>query len=105
MDRQKRIEYFSLLARQFVVERLRQAPEKVELLGDTLRRWREQLGPSNSDPYFDEWEELVRKWIDAIKAATCSESDHATVLRSVLPIGCLISQAERDDLPARSRTA
>lgn len=105
MDRQKRIEYFSLLAHQFVVERLTQAPENVELLGDTLRRWREQLGPSNSDPYFDEWEELVRKGIDAIESATCRESDHATVLHCVSPICCLISQADRDDLLARSRTA
>jgi hypothetical protein len=105
MDRQKRIEYFSLLAHRFVIERLREAPEKVQLLGNTLKRWRLQRGPSRSDPYFDEWERLVEQGIDAIESATCNESDHATVLRSVSPVGCLISVAERNELLARSRAA
>ena len=103
MDRQKRIEYFSLLAHRFVVERLRQAPEKVQLLDATLKRWRRQLGRSHSDPYFDEWERILEGGIDAIESATCNESDHATALRSVSPVGCLITVAERSELLARSR--
>ena len=103
MDRQRRIELFSLEAHRLAVTRLRADRGRIQSLLDTIRRWRRQNGPTNSDPYMDQWERLLRQGVDAVEAAICIDSDAAATLRSCSPMGSLITQAERAELLAQSR--
>jgi hypothetical protein len=99
MNRQRQIELFSLSLHRLAISRMRAA--------STLERWRQQAGPTRSDPYFDRWRELLAKGADAIAAATCTDSDAAAALRSVSPLGGLVTPAERKRLldAARSHEA
>jgi len=104
MDRQRRIELFTLEAHRLVVEKIRSAPEKLKVLQATLQRWRRQSGPGNTDPYFDEWERLLSAGVEAVEAATCHDDDHAAVLRSVSPIVSLVTESERNEMLERCRS-
>ena len=104
MDRQRQIEMLTLEAHRLVVTKLRNDPEKLRVLQETLQRWRRQSGPGRTDPYFAEWDQLLAKGVDAVEAATCHDNDHAAVLRSVSPIVSLITESERNEMLARCRS-
>lgn len=103
MDRQRRLELFSLEAHRLAITRLRADPARVQGIIGTLHRWRRQNGPSRSDPYFDQWESLLLEGIDAVEASICVDTDAAATLRSCSPMGSLITPAERQDLLVESR--
>ena len=103
MDRQRQLELFSLEAHRLGVERLRANPSKLQILIDTLHRWRRQSGPGHSDPYFDAWERLLLEGVDAVEAATCHDNDHAAVMRSTSPFAPLITASERMEMLTRCR--
>ena len=99
MDRHDRIDVFSLAAHRLAVARLREEPARVEEAIGVLMRWRQQAGgPSHCDPYWDEWERLLRAGVDAVGQAACASTVHAATLRSVSPLGRFISVAERNGL-------
>jgi hypothetical protein len=103
MDPQARIERFSLAAHRLAMSRLRERPERVEELLATISRWRTHRGVTHSDPYMTEWEALLRKPLDEIERVVCGEGEHETVLRSVSPMGRLITTEERDRLLMESK--
>jgi hypothetical protein len=103
MDRQRRIEIFLQAAHRLAVERLRADPGRFGEVRALLHRWREQSGRTRSDIYWDEWERLLGLPIDDFENAICADDEHATVLRSVSPIGVLISEAERRELLREAR--
>lgn len=106
MDRQARINVFSLAAHRLAIRRLREQPNHVPEALDVLRRWRQQAdGPTHCNPYWDEWELLLREGVDAVEQAVCVSSDHAATLRSVSPLGRFISVAERTALLRQAREA
>ncbi len=106
MDAQARINGFSLAAHRVAVARLREQPTRLEVALGVLNRWREQAGgPSHCDPYWDEWEHLLKAGPDAVELAVCSASDRAATLRSVSPLGRFISVAERTALLRQAREA
>jgi hypothetical protein len=103
MDRQRRIEVFLQAAHRLAVSRLRAEPGRLGEVRALLHRWREQSGRTRSDVYWDEWEQLLELPIDDLESVICADDEHATVLRSVSPIGVLISQAERRELLREAR--
>ena len=105
MERQRSIERFLLAAHRLAMSRLREQPQRVEELRSVLRRWREQSGRSHSDRYWDEWDRLLAMPLDDLERTICANDEHAAVLRSVSPIGMLISEAERSELLRRAREA
>jgi hypothetical protein len=105
MDRQQQIEVFLLASHRLAVSRLREKPAEIERARRLLQRWREQDGTTRSDPYWDEWERLLEAGPEAIERVVCAEGDHAAVLRSVSPLGILVSQGERAALIADARKA
>lgn len=98
MNRQLQIDDFTLRAHRLAVERLRCSPTRIADVSATLERWQSQAGVTRSDVYWAEWRVMLAAGVDAIEAATCSTDDHAVVLRSVSPVGILITQEERDEL-------
>ncbi len=105
MNRQAQIEAFTLAAHRLAVSRLREKPSRIEGAVAVLRRWREQAGPTRSDPYWDEWEKLLQAGVDAVELAVCRDDDHGATLRSMSPLGSLISQEERMQMLRQSRIA
>ena len=104
MDRQQRIHEFSLSAHRLALERLREQPIRLRKAEQVLQRWRRQAGnESHCDPYWNEWERLLKQGVDAIEAAVCASDDHAATLRSVSPLGRFISVAERYRLLSEAR--
>ena len=99
MDRHQQIDVFSLAAHRLAMARLRERPARVEEALGVLSRWRAQAGgPSHCDPYWDEWERLLRAGVDVLAPAVCGSTDHAATLRSVSPLGRFISATERNGL-------
>ena len=103
MDRHDQIRAFSLAAHRLAVDRLRERPERLEEALRVLERWRRQAdGPTHCGPYWDEWEQLLRRGVDAVEGVACASTDHAATLRSVSPLGRFITPAERHRLLKRA---
>lgn len=92
-------------AHRLAVTRLRAEPARMGEVRALLHRWREQSGRTRSELYWDEWERLLALPIDDFESVICADDEHATVLRSVSPIGVLISEAERRELLREARCA
>jgi hypothetical protein len=103
MNRQLQIDQFVAQAHVLAVQRLREQPERVVQVRAQLSHWRKQAGVTRSDAYWDEWEDLLGKPVDALAKQVCADTDHATVLRSVSPMSVLITQAERAQLLSQAR--
>jgi hypothetical protein len=97
-DPQSRIERFSLAAHCLVMKKLREDPRRIDVLQATITRWRAQGALTHSEPYMHEWERLLQQPLDELEPMICADNDHATVLRSVSPIGSLLTPEERDSL-------
>ncbi len=104
MNRQQQIDYFVAQAHHLALQRLREQPQRVGEVLAQLSQWRKQAGATRSDVYWDEWQGLLTQPIDALECAVCSNTDHASVLRSVSPMSVLITQAERAQLLSQARS-
>ena len=103
MNRQVQIEAFLLAAHRLALTRLRDRPARVDEARALLSRWRTQDAATRSDSYWDEWERLLAAGPDALEAAVCGDGDHPAALRSVSPLGVLLTQRERAALLAQAR--
>ena len=96
MDRHARIDVFSLAAHRLALQRLRERPERLGEALAVLANWREVAGGrSHSDPYWDEWERVIRDGVDAVERTALDPSSHGATLRSVSPLGRFISVQEQ----------
>ena len=106
MNRQQQINLFSLAAHRLAVARLREKPQRLLEVRGVLERWRVQAGePAHCDPYWSEWDRLLSEGVDAIERAVCVATDQAATLRSMSPLGRLISVGERNELLRRARVS
>jgi hypothetical protein len=103
MNRQLQIDHFVAQAHHLAVQRLREQPARMDEVLAQLLRCRKQAGATRSDAYWDEWESLLRRPVDALAEVICADTDHATVLRSVSPMSVLITQAERARMLSQAR--
>lgn len=103
MNRQQQLDAFSLALHRRALDALRHQPGLREHARQTLARWRLQSGESRSDVLWDEWEQLLCGDVGILESAALVESDHGQLMRSVSPLGGLVSQAERMALLRRAR--
>jgi hypothetical protein len=103
MNRQTQIENFLLAAHRLALSRLRETPSRVEEAKGLLSRWRALDGPTRSDPYWDEWDQLLNVAPEMLERVVCASGDHPAALRSVSPLGVLLTQQERTSLLAQAR--
>ena len=103
MNRQQQIDHFVAQAHVLAVQRLRETPLRVEAVKAQLARWRASAGTTRSDAYWNEWQALLDKSVDALEQAVCADTDKALSLRNVSPMSVLITQAERMQLLRQSR--
>lgn len=107
MNRQQQLDQFSLAVHRRALDAVRREPALREQARQTLARWRQQSGAARSDVLWDEWDQLLAGEVSALERAALVESDHGQLMRSVSPLGCLLSQSERMALlkQAREHTA
>lgn len=105
MNRQQQIDKFLLAAHRLVLSRLRAEPARIEPVLEQLARWRVQSGPTRSDPYPDEWQQLPVADLAEIDRVVCADDEHGAVLRSVWPMSTLITQSERAVFLREARSA
>lgn len=98
MRNQQDIDRFTLAFHERAVTRLREDSELLCKARDTLDRWRAQRGTTASDPYFDKWRALLDQGPDAVERSVCAETDEAATLRSMSPLGFVLSPEERHAL-------
>ncbi len=103
MNRQQQIDYFVAQAHVLAVRRLREVPSRLQEVKAQLARWRASAGATRSDAYWNEWQALLDKPVDALEQAVCADTDRGLSLRNVSPMSVLITQAERMQLLRQSR--
>ena len=103
MNRQQQLDQFSLALHRRALDALRLEPALRDHARQTLARWRQQSGPTRSDVLWDEWEQLLANEFGVLEGAALVESEHGQLLRSVSPLGGLVSQSERMVLLKQAR--
>jgi hypothetical protein len=98
MRNQRAIDQFTLAFHERAVARLRENSELLGRARATLDRWRAQRGVTASDQYFERWQDLLGKGPDAVEQSVCTDTDAAAALRSVSPLGFVLSPQERMEL-------
>lgn len=84
----------SLALHQLIAQRLRQQPQRLERVRQTLARWKIIVAP-NSQPYVAEWQRLIDAGMDAVLSAAVEDSERAAALRQCTPLGNVLTPQER----------
>lgn len=105
MNRQQQIDKFLLATHRLALSRLRAEPARMAPVRAQLARWRVPSGPTRSDPYWDEWQQLLVADLAEIERVVCADNEHGAVLRSVSPMSTLTTQGERSVLLREARSA
>lgn len=95
MPSQQAIDRFTLAFHEQAIVRLR---EHDELRSQALRvidRWEANGLSASSRRYRDEWRSLLSGDTAGLERAVCSSNDHAATLRSMSPLGFVLTPAER----------
>lgn len=103
MNRQLQLDHFSLALHRRAIDVLRADPTLNARVRQTLTRWRSQAGETRSDALWSEWERLLSDEPEALARAALAETDHGQLMRSVSPLGVLVTQRERTALLSQSR--
>jgi hypothetical protein len=89
-----KIDQRSLALHRLVVEKIRKNPALFDNVKRTLTHWR-SIVSVNSQPYLEEWEQLVNKGIDTCLTAAVEDSEHADALRQTSPFCGILTNQER----------
>jgi hypothetical protein len=95
MPSQQDIERFTLAFHRQAVARLREHDELREQALRVIDRWEAGGVSASSRVYRDEWRSLLRGDPAQLERAICSTSEHAATLRSMSPLGFVLTTDER----------
>ena len=84
----------SLALHNLVAEKIRQNPVLLEKAKQTLANWRTSVCPA-TQPYLDEWEQILNADLETCLAAITEDSEHANALRQSSPFCGILSHQER----------
>lgn len=84
----------SLSLHCLIAQRLREAPERLHLVCETLAHWRVVVDV-RSQPYVAEWQRLADAGLQACLAVACEDSERARALRQCSPFARVLSHRER----------
>ncbi len=105
MNRQQQIDAFLLAAHELAGERLQAEPARVDQVKQQLEAWQSKVGANRSQILWNEWRDLLSQPIEQLVRSITAKTDHAEHLRSVSPMGVLITPVERHQLLQNSRRA
>ena len=102
MPSQQQIHAFARAFHWVAFQRPTDKPSLSERALQTLARWQTQRGPSACDPCLHEWQDLLSGDLRVLKTRVCADDDHAAPLCSALPLGVVLSPAQRHALRFQS---
>lgn len=95
MPSQQAIDRFTLAFHRRAVERLRaQAALRTQAL-QVLDRWEAQGASVSGRAYRDQWRRLLTGEPEVLEREICAATDRAATLRSMSPLGFVLSPEER----------
>lgn len=95
MSTQRRIEHFTLEFHQAAVDRLRAHPEQLTKAVDVLNRWEAQGSSGSGQVYRGTWRSMLGSGVDEIEKTVYIDTDSATTMRTMSPLGFVLSEDER----------
>jgi hypothetical protein len=84
----------SLALHQLVADKIRRDPALFGKAEATLARWRSEVCVS-SQPYLEEWENLMGQGVEACLAVAVEDSQRAAALRQSSPFCAVLDNRER----------
>jgi hypothetical protein len=84
----------SLELHRLIARRLREHPQRLERVRQTLARWKTIVDP-RSQPYVVQWQRLVDTGMDAVLSVAVEDSERAAALRQCTPLGGVLTPRER----------
>lgn len=105
MPTQQQIERFTLAFHQVALPRLADDPALRRQALQVLERWEARGVSSSGQAYRDEWKVLLAADKETMSHALCSEAEHAATLRSMSPLGFLMSDEEKARLRREAMSA
>ena len=94
MNKQKRSDERSLALHRMIAEKLRQAPNLLQIPRDNISRWKERKG--HLPPSICEWEHILNtKTREELLELLESDSEESIRLRSSSPFTGILSENER----------
>ena len=94
MTSHQEIDQRSLALHRLLAEKIRQDPNLFDNMKRTLARWR-TIVCASSQPYLEEWEQLVKQGIDACLAVATEDSERANAMRQASPFCGILTNEER----------
>jgi hypothetical protein len=105
MPTQRQIERFTLEFHQVAVNRLRTHPEHLVNAVDVLNRWEAQGSSGSGQVYRDTWRRVLGGGVDEIEKTVCIDTDRAATMRSMSPLGFVLSEQERMQIRRKAMAA
>lgn len=105
MPTQRQIERFTLAFHQVAVNRLRMHPEHLIEAVDVLNRWEAQGSSRSGQVYRDTWRRVLGGGVDEIEKTVCIDTDSAATMRSMSPLGFVLSENERMQIRVKAMAA
>ncbi len=84
----------SLALHRLVSAKVRQKPELLQQVRQTLARWH-SLVDAASQPYLSHWEAAIGQGLETCLSLCEEDSPHAAAMRQCSPFGCVLSAKER----------
>ncbi len=91
-----RLDERSLALHRLVAEKVRAAPELLDLARENLRRWQDAQGTAS--PAYAEWAQILASPASHVLALLAERSERATRLRQSSPFAGILSQEERREI-------
>jgi hypothetical protein len=95
MPSSQQIERFTLAFHKVAVERLRQEPALMQQALQVLSRWESGGVAPGGKHYRDIWRNLLAGDLESLVHAVCVDTEQAATLRSMSPLGFLLTEEER----------
>jgi hypothetical protein len=105
MPTQRQIERFTLEFHQVAVNRLRTHPEHLTKAVEVLNRWEAQGSSGSGQVYRDNWRRVLSGGVDEIEKTVCIDTDSAATMRSMSPLGFVLSEPERMQIRRKAMAA
>ena len=95
MNSHQQLDQRSLALHRAVVDKIRHDPTLLVRARGTLLRWRQKNVGGRTQPYLDEWQQVLDADLESCLALAVEESEHAEALRQSSPLSCLLTPKER----------
>jgi hypothetical protein len=105
MPTQRQIERFTLAFHQIAMNRLRKHPEHISAAVDVLNRWEAQGVSGSGQIYRDAWRRALGRGVDEIEKTVCVDTDNDAAMRSMSPLGFVLSEDERMQIRRKAMAA